>query len=118
MGLFKSFKKKRTNSVGEDLDRLTKEGELPFGWMAYNKEIIKQMDKECAAFRSIISAAKNPKEKHAAIKSYLRFLEDGKKHYKKINVCAGKYFEQYCCDTPFVDKIKKEPFPWQIHLHF
>ena len=109
VGLFKSLnKKKRTNSVGENLDRLTSEGELPFGWMAYNKEIIAQMEAELETFRDAVDRAVDPLDKYAAIKSYLLYLEDGKKHYYSINECSGKYFEEYICDTPYVDKIKKQ----------
>ena len=101
-------KKKHTNSVGEDLDRLTPEGELPFGWMAYNKEIVKQMDDEWLVFRSAIDDADDPVKKYAAMKSFIIFLADGRKHYSKINVCAGKYFEEYYCDTPYSHKIIKQ----------
>ena len=105
MGL---FKKKRTNSVGENIDRLTPEGELPFGWMTYNKEIIKQMDDQWLVFRTAIDDAKDPVKKYAAMKSYIIFLADGRKHYTKINACAGKYFDEYYCDTPYSNNIFKQ----------
>ena len=111
MGLFDSFKKKkRTNFAGEDLDHLTPEGELPFGWMVHNQEIIKQMDDEWFSFRCAVSDAKDPVKKWAAMKSYLLYLEDGKKHYTAVNECVGKYFEQYYCDNPFTEKVL-EQFP-------
>ena len=103
-------KKKRTNVAGEDLNHLTPEGELPFGWMAYNKEIVKQMDDEWFSFRCAVDDAKDPVKKWAAMKSYLLYLEDGRKHYTQLNECAGKYFEEYYCDNPFTDKIRKQ-FP-------
>lgn len=107
-GLF--GKKKQTNSVGEDLDHLTPEGELPFGWMAHNKEIVKKMDDEWFFFRSAVDHASDPIKKYGAMKSYLLYLEDGKKHYTDMNECVGKYFEQYYCDNPFTDKIRVQ-FP-------
>jgi hypothetical protein len=107
MGLFIRFGH-RTNSVGEGLDRLTPEGELPFGWMAHNKKIIERMESELAPFRNAVDDATDPLKKYAAIKSYLLFLEDGKKHYYRISECAGKYFEEYICDTPYIDKIIKQ----------
>ena len=100
MGLLGLFgKKKRTNSVGEKLDRLTPEGELPFGWMVYNQDLIDQMETELETFRKAINEAHDPLEKYAALKSYLLYLEDGKKHYSAINECAGKYFAEYICDS-------------------
>lgn len=111
MGFFVSFgkgKSKNTNSVGERLDRLTPEGELPFGWAAYNKELVKRMDDEWFVFRCAISDAKDPVGKYAAMKSFLLFLEDGKKHYSGINECAGKFFEEYFCTTDYAATIKKQ----------
>lgn len=100
MGLLGLFgKKKRTNSVGEKLDRLTPEGELPFGWMVYNQEIIEKMEAELETFRKAINEADDPLKKYAALKSYLLYLEDGKKRYTEINECAGKYFAEYICDS-------------------
>lgn len=108
MGLPKMFTKKpKTNSVGEKLDRLTPEGELPFGWMAYNKDIITKMEDEQAVFLQAINDAASKSAYHAALKSYLLYLEDGKKHYSKINECAGKYFEEYICDCALSDSIRK-----------
>ena len=101
--LWKSLKEKpksqKTNSVGEDLSHLTPEGELPFGWMAYNQEIIGQMEAELAIFRKAIHDADNLLTKHSALKSYFLYLDDGKKHYTEINECAGKYFEEYICNS-------------------
>lgn len=108
MGFFDLFKKKPTNSVGERLDRLTPEGELPFGWMAYNKELVKEMDDEWIVYRSAISDATDPSLKCAAMKSYLLYLEDGKNRYYEISECAGKYFEEYYCNAPYNDTIRKQ----------
>lgn len=105
-GLF--GKKKQTNSVGEDLDHLTPEGELPFGWMAHNQEIVKKMDDEWFFFRSAVDHASDPIKKYGAMKSYLLYLEDGKKHYTDMNECVGKYFEQYYCDNPFTEKVRDQ----------
>lgn len=106
MGLFDSFKKKRpapkaavrTNSRGEDLNRLTEDGELPFGWLVYNQEIISQMASEFAPFRKAIQDAETPLEEYAALKSYMQFLIDGKQHYEKIGECEGRYFYEFYCD--------------------
>lgn len=104
MGLFGKKKRTpitrpRTNSVGENLNHLTPEGDLPFGWMAYNKEIIQQMESELSVFRKAVNDAKEPLDEYAALKSFLLFLKDGKAHYTRINECAGKYFEIYICDS-------------------
>lgn len=109
MGLFGLLsKKKRTNSAGEDLDHLTAEGSLPFGWMTYNQDIIKQIDSEIETFRDSINNAKDPLKKYAALKSYLSYLEDGRKHYSIVNECAGKYFEEYICNAHMTESYLKQ----------
>lgn len=109
MGLFGLFgKKKRTNNAGENLDHLTPEGNLPFGWMTYNQEIVKQMEDEVETFRDSVNNTKDPLKKYAALKSYLLYLEDGKKHYSKISECAGKYFEEYICNSYMTESYLKQ----------
>lgn len=102
MGLFDMFKKKGSiekNSVGEPIDRLTPDGELPFGWMAYKKDVIDQIESELSVFRKGICEAEEPRQCVAAIKSYLQYLDDGKKHYYQIGECEGKYFEEYIINS-------------------
>lgn len=101
--IWKSSKEKpqqrQKNSAEEDLSHLTPTGELPFGWMAYNQEIIGKMEAELAVFRKAIQDSDDLLTKHSALKSYFLYLEDGKKHYTEINECAGKYFEEYICNS-------------------
>lgn len=105
MGLFDIFKKRKQvepatkdkfhNSLGEDLRHLTADGELPFGWMVYNTDVVNQMESEVSVLRSNIHEAKDTRQLRAALQSYMLYLEDGKKHYYKIGECEGKYFEEY-----------------------
>lgn len=92
-------KDKNHNTFGEDLRHLTADGELPFGWVAYNKDIVEQIDSELSTFRNRIYEAKDKKERLSALQSYFQYLEDGKKHYCHIGECAGKYFEEYAIDS-------------------
>ena len=97
MSLFSAKRKPdpKTNALGESLDCLTEEGDLPFGWVAHNQSIVNQIESELSTFRNDIHNAKTPIEKYAALKSYLLYIEDGEKHYGKIGICAGKYFEEF-----------------------
>lgn len=106
MGLF--FKKKttleilqekRTNCVGESMDRLDANGNLPFGWVVHNQNYVQQIENDLQPFRQAILDAKTDVEKYAALKSFVLFLEDGKKHYSEMGECIGKYFEEYICDS-------------------
>lgn len=106
MGLFnwkknvqEKHKIQKTNVSGEALDKLTSEGELPFGWMFYNKETVEKIEDELSVFRKQIYNAKTQIDKYAALKSYLMYIEDGKKHYNEIGECEGKYFEEYIINS-------------------
>ena len=102
MGLFDMFKKKDSiakNSAGQPLDRLTPDGELPFGWMHYRKGVIAQMEAELSVFQKGICEAHEPHQRIAAIKSYLQYLDDGKEHYYQVGECEGKYFEEYIINS-------------------
>lgn len=91
MGMFNSF--------GEDLHHLTPDGELPFGWMAYNKHVVNQIEAELSVLQKAIYEAKEPTQKLEAIKMYLQYLEDGKSRYAQIGECERKYFEEYVIDS-------------------
>ena len=40
-----------------------------------------------------------PREKYAALKSCMLYLEDGKKHYRKMGRDVEKYFDYYICGS-------------------
>lgn len=107
MGIFKKLLSKKpqeimpaqTNSLGEDLTHLDADGELPWGWIAHNKEVVTWIERELDAFRTIINSARTPNEKHGALKSYLLYLENGKKRFSEMGECEGKYFQEYIIDS-------------------
>lgn len=100
---FKKRKKRKVavkkKSVNNRSNRLEQDSELPFGWVVHNKNYVDMIDADVQPFREKIIEAKTVKEKRDALKSYMIFLEDGKKHYKKINPNVGRYFEEYICDS-------------------
>lgn len=98
MGLFHLFGK-RKNSLGEPLDKLTKNGELPFGWAMYRKTVVNKIESELSVFRKAIHDAHSSAQKLEAIKSYFQYIEDGKQRYRKIGECEGKYFDEYIVNS-------------------
>lgn len=92
MGLFGLFSKKKRNSTKaihekvERLDRLTKDGNLPFGWYIQNKEFTDQIENERRALVEayVESKEKSPKEYYAALKSLVKYTADVRK------LCASK----------------------------
>lgn len=96
MGLFGLFTKKKhvnkadsnsvTNVLGQRLDRLTADGDLPYGWVSANIEFTDKIQGEYKYFLAkwLDSRQKSPKEKYAALKSFLIYMDDVKK------LCASK----------------------------
>lgn len=105
MCLFNLMKRKKhkvaveKESVKNPSNRLEQDIDLPVGWVVHNKNYVDMIDTDIQPFRERIFKAKTVKEKRDALKSYIIFLEDGKKHYKKINPNVGRYFEEYICDS-------------------
>jgi hypothetical protein len=115
MGLFSRKKttkeviaSKRVNYAGESMDRLDASGNLPFGWVTHNQNFVNMIEADLQPFRAAIIEAKTDIEKYAALKSFVLFLDDGKKHYYEVNECVGKYFEEYIIDSCEAEQRKKE----------
>lgn len=82
MGLFDFLKKKTTPIVGGDkLDKLTPEGELPWGWHHANREFTQKIDNEYRYFSEAAYAAKKEgvRAEYAALKSLVLYMEDVRK---------------------------------------
>ena len=96
MGLFGLFSKKKpakkqepvkaVRGTGERLDRLSKDGGLPFGWYTQNKAFTEKIEKEHHILVNayVESKKKSPKEYHAALKSLTKHTADVRK------LCASK----------------------------
>ena len=104
MGFFDFFKtqttkeriaSRRVNFAGESVDHLDQDGNLPFGWVTHNQNYVDMIEHDMQPFRQAIVDAKTDVEKYAALKSFVLYLKDGKKHYYEISPCVGKYFEEY-----------------------
>ena len=101
MGIFDFFKKKQPE-IKDHLDRLTPEGDIPYGWAAANWEFINKTSDEYSHFFGIWYEARDkaPKEKYAALKSYVTYMKD----LKRICAAKGECFALYCSDLWVNDK--------------
>ena len=87
MGLFDLFGKKTTkNNFGQRMDRLTAKGELPYGWIYANRDFTTQVENEYGYLLNTWDECrdKTPKERYAAAKSLLSYMNDVKK------ICENK----------------------------
>ena len=100
---------KRTNYAGDSMDKLDKNGALPFGWVTHNQKYVDMIERDLEPFRQMLRDAKTDVEKYAALKSFLMFLQEGRAHYYEYSECVGKYFEEFICKS-MEAKQRKEAF--------
>lgn len=85
------------NSFGEPLDKLV-DGDLPWGWVAANKEFIDSVQKEHGHFQNLwyeVREKGNSKEEIAALKSYLLYADDIQKMCDKKGECFSFWCKEY-----------------------
>ncbi len=98
LGLFGKKKKKRTaaakksaktNASGERMDRLTRKGDLPYGWSYANREFTAKIEKESKFFFDayFTSKRKGMLQEYAALKSLIKYIEDVTKLCKRKGEC-------------------------------
>lgn len=99
-----------TNSFGERYDRLTPEGELPWGWVTRNKDFCNRINMEFTHFLNMWLEArtKSPKELYQALKSFVLYLEDVEKLCKSKGECFEFWFHEILTGKGYVEKRKKE----------
>lgn len=111
MGLLDLFgKKKKTNSFGEPIDKLTPEGELPWGWIAAHKEFTERIQKESKTFLDEwmnLNGASVP-EQYAACKSYVQYLEDAKRLCISKGECFEKWFSDIVANQKYFNRCYKD----------
>ena len=91
MGLFDLFKNKK-HSVG-NLDHLTPEGNLPYGWLYANRKFTQKIDTEYQTFSdAVIEAKKNGvREEYFALGSLVQYMEDVRKLCDSMGECFSEW---------------------------
>lgn len=123
MGLFDLFGKKKrkpvqpgnTNSFGEDLNHLDKDGELPWGWLSKNMPICKPYEERMTQIASSLANMKVA-EKRVQLKKLIAIYYEYKKFCYSQNECFIKYFSDMwehcynsrCKDFEYVTIFEKE----------
>ena len=93
-----------------DFEHLTKEGELPFGWIYRNKDFVDQINAEYSHFLNMWLDSKHdtPKEQYAALKSFVLYLEDVEKLCKSKGECFEFWFCEILISPGYLAERKKE----------
>ena len=115
MGLFDFVRK--TNAQGQakntnNIEYLTPEGELPWGWVSRNKDFTDRIQAEFSHFMNnwINTRGKSvdPMAKYEALKSFVLYLEDA----EKLCISKGECFEFWFCEIltskDYIQKRKNE----------
>lgn len=110
---------KRTNLSRESLDKLDKDGNLPWGWYAAHKEFADERTAEFQCFLENYSAARNksPLEKYGALKSLVVYLEDSRKKCCLMGECYVKWFDSIFAAPEYVEKLKAELAELESSFH-
>ena len=93
-----------------DFEHLTKEGDLPFGWIYRNKEFTDKIQSEYSYFLNLWldSRSGSPKEQYAALKSFVLYLEDAEKICISKGECFEFWFYEIIASADYIDKRKNE----------
>lgn len=101
---------KPTSKPSVDMEHLTDEGELPWGWILHNKEFTEKIGCEYTHFLNswLDARKKSPKELHSALKSFVMYLEDAEKLCKSKGECFEFWFYEILTSPDYLQKRKEE----------
>lgn len=107
----KSVKLSQTNvsSFNEPLDKLI-DGDLPWGWIAHNRNFINKIEKEYSYFLHtwIEARSKSPRELYSALRSFVLYMEDVKKLCESKGECFEFWFNEILTGKEYLQKRRKE----------
>ncbi len=101
---------KALSTPADDLEHLTEDGELPWGWHTHAKEFTDKIKNEYSYFLNIWIEARNksPRELYAALKSFVMYLEDLERICKSKGECFEFWLHEILTGKGYVEKRKKE----------
>lgn len=122
MGLFDFMKTKevkqetvyvsanRKSTPQTDFEHLTKDGNLPWGWIAHTKEFTEKINNEYSYFLNmwLATRTKSAREQYSALKSLVVYLEDVEKLCKSKGECFEFWFYEVLISKDYIRKRKKE----------
>lgn len=100
---------RNVNLFGEPLDKLV-DGDLPWGWIAHNKDFTDKIHDEYSFFLQqwIDCRNRSPKELYFALKSFVKYMEDVEKLCKSKGECFEFWFYNVLTSTDYILKRKDE----------
>lgn len=94
MGLLDFLKKKKAHIISNgNLDKLTPDGELPYGWYYANKDFTQRIEDEYRRFSDAVYEAKKEgvRAEYNALASLVQYMED----VRKLCESKGEFFVEW-----------------------
>lgn len=91
-----------------NLDRLTADGDLPFGWLYANKDFTQQIQEEYSYFSDSLSNAKSVKEKLCALTSLVKYQEDVKRLCESKGECFAYWASSFVTHPEDMERNARE----------
>lgn len=118
MGLFGLFgkrnrkkttlKPKGKNCVGERLDRLTADGDLPFGWVAHNKQFVDAQQNKINQQLAEVGDAKGNAAQLEAFRAYFNTVDEVGRYCKKKGPCHYRWFTYYIIESQWYNNTIRD----------
>lgn len=119
-GILSVPKDNNHNTFGDRLDKLTPEGELPFGWYVNNKGSVEPYEKALAGFAASLEN-QSVEEKVETLKKMIEKYYSFKAQCYKKNECYKKYFQdmwEHCRNSKCADFEYIKPYEEKLEELF
>lgn len=103
-GVINEKVEKGKNSIGEDLQRLTQNGELPFGWVAYYKDFVNEQNQKIDTLWKDVYTATSTTKKLEAYRKYFDEISHIAVLCKESGECHFKWFCENIIETQWYNK--------------
>lgn len=113
-----TFETATTNSMGESLDKLNAEGNLPFGWLAHNMQYVKPYENKIIELAVSLQPIKGS-NRITLLKEIIKVYNEYKEYCYNRNECYKKHFQdnwEHCHNSrnkdfeyiePYVNELKE-----------
>lgn len=97
----------KTNTFGQPLDKLI-DGELPFGWMAYQGDFFKTRDDYMVSLAVQSRKESDPERKIHLLNALIEYYYAYKAECQRMGECHEKWFEQSWIECDYISKFEDE----------
>lgn len=109
---------KKAERIQKDMNHLTPEGNLPFGWITQNKQFTDKINAEYTYFLNnwLNTRLLSPLEQYGALKSFVIYMNDARKLCRSKGECFAYWFEGIAPDD-YIKKRTEELKELEVNRH-